>query len=74
MDLVVEVYHLTRTFPQSGQFGLISELRRAAVSVSSNIAEGAGSGTAPEFRRFLRMALCSCYAVMTGLEIGHRLG
>ena len=74
MDLVVEVYHLTQTFPSSEQFGLISQLRRAAVSISLNIAEGAGSGTDPEFRRFLRMALRSCYEVMTGLEIGRRLG
>ena len=74
MDLVVEVYHLTQTFPSSEQFGLISQLRRAAVSISLNIAEGAGGGTDPEFRRFLRMALRSCYEVMTGLEIGRRLG
>ena len=74
MDLIVEVYHLAQTFPQSEQFGLISQLRRAAVSISLNIAEGAGSGTDPEFRRFLRMALRSCYEVMTGLEIGRRLG
>ena len=74
MDLVVEVYHLTQTFPPSEQFGLIDQLRRAAVSISLNIAEGAGSGTDPEFRRFLPMALRSCYEVMTGLEISRRLG
>ncbi len=74
MDLTVEVYHLTQTFPSSEQFGLISQLRRAAVSISLNIAEGAGSGTNPEFQRFLRMALRSSYEVMTGLEIGCRLG
>ncbi len=74
MELTVEVYHLSQTFPQSEQFGLISQLRRAAVSISLNIAEGAGSGTNPEFRRFLRMALRSCYEVMTSLEIGRQLG
>ena len=74
MDLVVEVYHLTQTLPPAEQFGLISQVRRAAVSISLNIAEGAGSGTDSEFRRFLRMALRSCYEVMTGLEIGSRLG
>ena len=74
MELIVEVYQLTQAFPQAEQFGLISQLRRAAVSISLNIAEGAGSGTNPEFRRFLRMALRSSYEVMTGLEIGRRLG
>jgi len=74
MDMVVKIYRLTQTFPHSEQYGLISQLRRAAVSIPLNISEGAGSGTNPEFRRFLRYSLRSCYEVMTGLEISCRLG
>ena len=74
MDLVVEIYRLTQAFPPTEQFGLVSQLRRAVVSIPLNISEGAGSGTDPEFRRFLKMALRSCYEVMTGLEISLRLG
>ncbi|HYN89026.1 MAG TPA: four helix bundle protein [Ardenticatenaceae bacterium] len=74
MDLVVEVYRLTQAFPSTEQFGLTSQLRRAAVSIPLNISEGAGSGSDPEFRRFLRIAFRSCYEVMTALELGHRLG
>ena len=73
MDVVVEVYRLTQTFPPTEQYGLPSQLRRAAVSIPLNISEGAGSGSDPEFRRFLRIALRSCYEVMTGIEIARRL-
>jgi four helix bundle protein len=74
MDLVIEVYRLTQAFPSSELYGLVSQLRRAAASIPLNISEGAGSGYDREFRRFLRIALRSCYELMTGLEIGCRLG
>jgi len=73
MNLVVDVYRLTQSFPSSEQFGLTSQLRRAATSIPLNISEGAGSGYDAEFIRFLRIALRSCYEVMTAVEIAERL-
>ncbi len=56
MDMVTEVYRLTRTFPREELYGLTSQLRRAAVSVPSNIAEGQGRLTRGEFQQFLGYA------------------
>ena len=74
MDFVAEIYKISAGFPQSEQFGLTSQIRRAATSIPLNVAEGAGSSSNPEFQRFLSYALRSCYEVMTALEIAQRLG
>ncbi len=73
MDLVVEVYSLTRTFPKDELFGLTSQLRRAAVSIVLNIAEGAGCESDLEFARFLDISLRSAYETVTALQIAARL-
>lgn len=73
MEFVVEVYELSAGFPRSEQFGLTSQIRRAATSISLNIAEGAGSGSNPEFQRFLSYAPRSTYEVVTALEIARKL-
>jgi four helix bundle protein len=73
MDFVVEIYKASAGFPKAEQFGLTSQIRRAATSIPLNIAEGAGCGTNPEFQRFLGFALRSDYEVMTALEIAQRL-
>ncbi len=73
MELVTQIYVLTRDFPQHELFGLTNQLRRAAVSIPLNIAEGAGSDSPNEFRRFLDIALKSTYETMTAIEIGKRL-
>ena len=67
--LVVEIYDLTRGFPNDERFGLTSQLRRAAVSIPSNIAEGAGHSTDGTFVRYLRIAAGSASEVETQLQI-----
>ena len=73
MDLVVEVYRCTRSFPTDERFGLTAQLRRAAVSVPSNIAEGQGRLSTREFRHFLSNARASILEVETQLELASRL-
>ncbi len=74
MDLVVLVYRLTQAFPSSELYGLTSQMRRSAVSIPSNIAEGRKRGSEVEFRRFLFIAFGSGAELETQLEIGQRLG
>ena len=73
MQLTVAVYRLTQDFPREEQFGLTSQIRRSAVSIPSNIAEGQGRTTAGEFRQFLGMARGSNCEVQTQLEIARAL-
>src|SRR5579864_3658047 len=68
-SLAVAVYRTTETFPKSETYGLTSQLRRASVSVASNIAEGQGRLTKGEFRHFLGQARGSLLEVETQLSI-----
>jgi len=74
IDLVEAVYSVTETFPRGEIYGLTSQLRRAAVSVPSNIAEGAARRSAKEFIQFLHVALGSVSEVETQVIIAQRLG
>ena len=73
IDLVTEVYALTRRLPKSEIFGLSDQMRRAAVSVPSNVAEGQARQHTREFRQFLHIALGSLAELDTQLVIAHRL-
>jgi len=74
MDLVLECYRVTHRFPSNEQFGLTAQLKRAAVSVPANIAEGFGRWHRKEFVRFLLTANGSLKEVETHLIISQRLG
>ena len=74
VDLVLEVYRATQNFPKTEQYGLTNQLRRAAVSVPSNIAEGKGRFSDREFALFLRHARGSLLELETQLLIAGQLG
>ena len=74
IDLVVDIYKITADFPKEEKYGLISQMRRSAVSVSSNIAEGAGRNSEKEFCHFLAIAHGSCYELETQVIVSEKLG
>jgi len=74
MELCFAIYKLTRSFPTSERFGLTNQLRRASVSVASNIAEGYGRTTRGEYIQFLGHARGSNCEVLTQLAISAALG
>ena len=73
MDLVADVYRATELFPKTEVFGLVNQMRRCAVSVPSNIAEGQGRATTKDFMHFLHMARGSLQELETQIAIAHRL-
>ena len=73
MEIVMDVYKLTESFPEGEKYGLTSQMRRCAVSIPSNIAEGAARNTNKEFVNFLHIAQGSLAELETQLEISLRL-
>lgn len=73
MELVVEIYKLTDNFPREETYGLTLQIRRSAVSIPSNIAEGRHRGTRKDFLQFLRIAYASGAELETQIEIAKRL-
>jgi four helix bundle protein len=74
MDLAVEIYRITKSFPNEDLYGLTSQLRRAAISGPSNIAEGAAGRTRQQFANFLSNAVGSLNEIDTQLELALRFG
>ncbi|MCP4457561.1 MAG: four helix bundle protein [Cytophagales bacterium] len=74
MKMVKEIYVLTSRFPDEEKFGLISQMRRAVVSIPSNIAEGWGCSTTGSYIQFLRISRGSLYELETQLELSKDLG
>lgn len=73
IDFVTDIYKITSSFPKEEQFGLTNQIRRAAVSVPSNIAEGAGRNSDKEFLRFLYISMGSIQEIYTQLLIALNL-
>jgi len=74
MELARMVYRLTAAYPNEERFGLVSQMRRAAVSIPSNIAEGAARDSDNEFRNFLSIARSSLSELDTQLDLSYDLG
>src|SRR3989338_7813851 len=73
IDLVTEVYKVTETFPMTERYGLVSQMRRCAVSIPSNIAEGSRRGTRKDFRQFLLIAFGSGAELETQVIVSKKL-
>jgi len=73
-QLALVLYKKTRSFPRSETYGLVGQIRRAATSITANIAEGSGRGTQREFARYLNMARASAVEVECHLLLARDLG
>ncbi len=74
IDLTLLIYELTSDFPKQETYGLTSQMRRAAVSIASNLAEGSARTTKKDFRQFVAIARGSTYELQTQLFLAKRLG
>ena len=73
MKIVIDVYSASKSFPKEEMYGLVSQVRRAAVSIPSNVAEGFNRFHNKEYRQFIYVALGSCGELETQIEIAERL-
>ncbi|MBU1127472.1 MAG: four helix bundle protein [Candidatus Omnitrophica bacterium] len=73
MNLVTAVYQITKILPKNEKYGLISQIKRCAISIPSNIAEGYGRRSRNDYLRFLQIAISSLYELQTQIEIAFNL-
>jgi len=73
IKLVVEVYKSSKSFPSEELYGLTSQMRRSAISIPSNVAEGSGRNSDKDFHRFLDISLGSSFELETQIIIAHEL-
>jgi four helix bundle protein len=73
MTLVTEIYQLTHFFPKEENYGLTSQIRRCAISIPSNIAEGYGRNGTKDYLKFLNIAIASVFEMQTQIEIAYNL-
>ena len=74
LDFIKVIYSVTQSFPKNEMFGLTSQMKRAAVSVTSNLSEGSSRISRLERKRFFEISRSSLVEIDTQLEIAHRLG
>jgi four helix bundle protein len=74
INLVVQIYELTRNFPKDEQYNLITQMQRAATSIPSNIAEGSGRNTSSSFKHYLTISIGSAHELETQIIISKQLG
>ena len=74
IEFAGRAYAVTRAFPENERYGLTSQLRRAAVSISSNVVEGSGRNSDTEFARYIEIAYASLMEVVSQATIAHRQG
>jgi four helix bundle protein len=72
INLADWIYKITRTFPETERFGLTNQMRRAAVSISSNLAEGSSRSSRPDFARFVEMATGSLFEIISQATLAKR--
>lgn len=73
MALITEIYSISKEFPSSESYGLTNQLRRSAISIPSNIAEGYGRNSTGDYKRFLQIAVGSLFELQTQIEIAFNL-
>lgn len=74
IDLLEKIHSITKSYPSDERYGLISQMRRSASSIPSNIAEGSSRDSQKEFKHFLSISLGSAFELFTHLEISNRMG
>jgi four helix bundle protein len=73
IDLIVDLYKITKLFPAEEKYGLVSQITRSSVSIAANIAEGCGSNTPNDFNHFLDISLGSSFELETHIIISQRI-